>query len=309
MRIEDLQYTIPNKIPDEKNFDIEIWRKEHPMDYMKAMHIVNQFPIMKNETFTTIYKITRMHIPDTLYKYYSLTNDVSLNKIKLDTLEQKKIFMSETKDFNDPFDNKAYFYNSERLKNFKELESCDGRLIDDFSSFSRVSSLTANEVNSMPMWAHYANNHTGFCVSYDMKKNIELSSCTFPVQYTDQRIDITSLMESQVQNIIKEKEIQSAQGKKRILIDDLTLVFITSFFCNIKHVSWSYEKEFRCSTGANAPGMPFIPATPKEIHIGKNCLPTYKDTLLQIAQNLNIPIFQMKFDELKEDFNLISEQI
>lgn len=47
----------------------------------------------------------------------------------------------------------------------------------------------------MPMWAHYANNHAGFCVSYDMKENKQLSGCTFPVQYTNQRIDITSLMD------------------------------------------------------------------------------------------------------------------
>ena len=38
-------------------------------------------------------------------------------------------------------------------------------------------------MNSMPMWAHYSNNHRGFCVAYDMKDdaNIALSGCTFPI--------------------------------------------------------------------------------------------------------------------------------
>lgn len=308
MKIEDVRYTIPNEVPNEENFDIETWRKENPMDYIKAMYLINASPL-KNEAFKAIYNVTRMHIPDVLFKYYSLTDNITLNESKLETLQQQKIFMSETKFFNDPFDNKGYFYDPEKLKKHKMLEPYNGKLIDDFSAFSKITSLTANEINSMPMWAHYANNHTGFCVSYEIKKNNEMYGCTFPVQYTDQRIDITSLMDNQVETLIHETKIQSAQGKKEIQLDDLSLVFVTSFFCNIKHFSWSYEKEFRCSMGANAPGMPYVPAKPKEIYIGKNCLQTYKDRLIKIARTLHIPIYQMLFDELSENFNLVFAQL
>lgn len=67
MRLEDIQYTIPEKPIDEKDFDIEKWRVDNPMDYLKAMFLINTSS-NKNEVFKTIYKVTRLYIPDTLYK-------------------------------------------------------------------------------------------------------------------------------------------------------------------------------------------------------------------------------------------------
>ena len=308
MKLEDIQYTIPEKPIDDKNFDIEKWRKDNSMDYLKAMFLINKSS-NKNEVFKTIYKVTRLYIPDILFKYFSLTDNIFLNEQKLHTLEQKKIFMSDARYLNDPFDNKAYFYKFDELKKYERLAEHDGKLIDDFSSFSKVSALTSNHVNSMPMWAHYANNHAGFCVSYDMKMNEQLSSCTFPVQYTNQRIDITSLMAQQVEKMIREIEIQSAEEIKQILLDDLSLIFLASFFCNIKHLSWGYENEFRCTTGVTAEGMPYVSAVPKEIYIGMNCMPTYTDRIIEIANALQIPVYKMIFDELRSDFNLIPKRL
>lgn len=303
MRIEDLHYTVPEKELDEGNFNFERWRIEKPMDYLKAMYLINTSS-NKNEVFNTIYQITRLYIPETLFKYYSLTDNITLNEEKLKTLEQKNIFMSDIKYLNDPFDNKAYFYKSDVLKKYKRLSIHDGKLIDDFSTFVKISSLTANSFDSMPMWAHYANNHTGYCVSYDMKENIQLSSNTFPIQYSKQRIDITSLMDQQAKKIIHELETQLKQRKKQILLDDLTLVILTSFLGNIKHLSWSYENEFRCTVGAIAEGMPYLPATPKEIFIGMNCVSTYEDKIIRIGKKLNIPVYKMIFDDLSSDYDL-----
>lgn len=63
--------------------------------------------------------------------------------------------MSDVKFLNDPFDNRAYFYRPEELKKFEWLTEYDGKLIDDFAAFCKVSALTSNGVNSMSMWAHY----------------------------------------------------------------------------------------------------------------------------------------------------------
>lgn len=182
-------------------------------------------------------------------------------------------------------------------------------MIDDFSYFNKVSSLTSNDVNSMPMWAHYTNNHAGFCVSYDMKSNVELSSNTFPIQYTDQRIDITSLMDKQVQKIIQEINTQTEKGKKQVVINDLSIIYMALLFVNIKHISWSYEREFRCTVSRNAKGMPYISAVPKEIYIGMNCPQTYVDKIIKIANTLQIPIYRMQFDEFNEEFNLSAKKI
>jgi len=134
--------------------------------------------------------------------------------------------MSDVKNLNDPFDSKAYFYRPNELKKYERLTGHEGKLIDDFTSLVRIASLTANNMNSMPMWAHYSNNHRGFCLSYDMndKRNVQLSGCTFRVQYTNKRIDVTDLMDNQVRKIIAEMEKQVAAGKKVIQYSDLSLV-------------------------------------------------------------------------------------
>ena len=201
--------------------------------------------------------------------------------------------MADVKSLNDPFDGKAYFYNANEIKKYDVLIPHNGRIIDDFTDFIKVASLTGNDINSMPMWAHYSNNHEGFCVSYDMNDNNELFSCTFPVQYCNQRIDVTSLMEKQIKILTDEIPKQLEMDVKQILISDLSIVYMSLLFCNLKHSSWSYENEFRCTTGAIAEGMPYIDAKPKEIFIGINCSPQHSKKLMEIADVLNVPIHKM----------------
>lgn len=40
MKIEDLHYSLSNVPVDEKNFDLEKWRRENPMDYLKALYLI-----------------------------------------------------------------------------------------------------------------------------------------------------------------------------------------------------------------------------------------------------------------------------
>lgn len=307
MKLEDIQ--LPKKeLIDAKDFDKEKWRKENPMDYLKAARILTMSnePAVTNEVFKRIFQITRLYIPDTLYKYYSLTDNTELNEKKFNTLLQKKMFLSEVKDFNDPFDCKAFYYNATVLSKYDRLKHCNGRVIDDFSSMQRVASLTECGVQSMPMWAHYAHNHEGFCAVYDMndQDNHAMKSCTFPVQYTDQRIDITSVMDSFVEAALHELEVQQAAGNKVILIHDLKVVYIPVLLCNIKHSSWSYEKEYRCTQAAQSPNIPFVGAKPKEILIGINCKKENATQLHTIGNALGIPVHQMVFDEVTEEYCL-----
>lgn len=310
MKVEDLCFNLPKEPVDEKHWNLEIWRKENSMDYFKALYVLNRYDNreVKAEAFGEIYKVIRLYIPDILYKYYSLSNDEMLNMKKFQTLNDGKIYMSNIEDFNDPFDGKGFFYDPAQLADIERLKPYGGKFIDDFNAYIKATSLTQNGVQSMPMWAHYGSNHTGFCVSYDMKTNIELSSCTFPVQYTDDRLDITSLMREQAQKVSDEINRQSAMGKKEILLDDLTIIFMASLLCNIKHTSWSYEKEFRCTTGAIAKGMPFIEAKPKEIFIGMACTPSHAKRLLEIAESWNIPVYKMEFNDCSETYSLVAKE-
>ncbi len=98
MKIENLYYERENSIIDEKKWNKEKWRHENPMDYFKAVYLMQSMGKQVQEEmrqytehtiFEQIYKVTRMYIPDTLYKFYSLTDDEVLNKEKFVTLQKK----------------------------------------------------------------------------------------------------------------------------------------------------------------------------------------------------------------------------
>lgn len=76
----------------DEDFDVVEWRKENPMDYIKAMNLILGYsdPMQRTIAFNTIYKITRLHIPDTLYKFFSLNGDKEINKLKLETIERNR---------------------------------------------------------------------------------------------------------------------------------------------------------------------------------------------------------------------------
>lgn len=316
MKIEDINYTLPTAEIASDDFDREKWLQEHPIDYFKLLYVLfnttknapTDMPrnFVMNVVFEMLYPVTRLYIPDTLYKFYSLNDDKELNEKKFSTLQNKQIFMSDIKDFNDPFDGKAFFYDPKQLANIKRLQHINGRIIEDFTTFYKGTALTENDTSCMPMWAHYSNNHQGFCVAYDMKNpaNTALAGCTFPIQYTDERLDITSFMKKYVSMVASEVDKKSVYRIEQIIRNDLSLVYVAQLLCNIKHSTWSYEKEFRCTMGAQSKGMPYVDAVPKAIYIGMNCKEQNRNKLVEIARSLSISVHQMRLDELAEKYSL-----
>lgn len=272
-----------------EEFDVEKYRKENPMDYLKVITLLNEHhsnPFI----FETIFKITRLHIPKLLYKYYSLADNVSLNEAKFNTLLDKKIYISDLESFNDPFDGRAFFYRSEELLKYESLK---GRLIDDFASYVRLASFTKVGINNMPMWAHYSNNHRGYCVEYDttLQQNLHLKASMFPVQYVDQRIDITPIMDKIMSELGRLKKKALREGTKKIYLDNMILPLIGIFYNCIKHPSWSYEEEIRYITSST--NDYYVDAIPSAIYVGEKCSVVNKNRLLNIANELSIPVYQM----------------
>lgn len=310
-KIEDLVLEMPTENIDEKNWNLEEWRKKYPMDYYKALRILLEANNgdAATEMFNAIYQITRLHVPEVLFKYYSLSDNEKLNGKKFQTLSDGKIFMSTIKDFNDPFDGKGFFYDSKRLEDIERLHVHGGRLIDDFTVFVRGTCFTANGVQSMPMWAHYANNHKGFCVSYNVKEDLELRSSIFPIQYTDERMDVTSLIRKHAELICNKIDENVRRGEKVTLYDDLTIIYMALLLYNVKHVSWSYEKEFRYVVPSNVKGIPYVKAVPREIYIGMKCEERHRKALGDIADYWDIPLYQMGMDECSEKYELFATRI
>lgn len=305
MKLDDIVIHGNSKVVN-NNLDAKERRKEYPIDYFELSKILLQStePVVRAEIFKTIYKALRSYIPDTVYKYYPLGVDDKADKQRLDTLYREKIFLSDVSGFNDPFDGKGFFYNPKELSKIERLKECDGKLVDDFTKYVKVSCFTGEGVQSMPMWAHYANNHQGFCVAYDTKTNPDLNMSLFPVQYSSERLDISSEMKAQAQKINDEIEKNVENGNLITLYNDGTIVFLALLLFNVKDVAWSYEDEYRCVFSANSKGMPFIKARPKSIYIGNRCSDNNAKRLYDIADSFDANIFKMESNSLDEKCKL-----
>lgn len=105
-----------------------------------------------------------------------------------------------------------------------------------------ILSLTTDYTNTL-MWAHYANNHSGFCIGYevfqsDKTKNNFLISCEDSNKYFDNN-HINFL-----KNCVEAKKVEYSE--KNIIFNPFIFnpdPITNSLFCKSKE--WEYEKEYR----------------------------------------------------------------
>jgi len=135
--------------------------------------------------------------------------------------------------------------------------------------------------NSIPMWAHYADEHAGFCLEYDLSKQPkELIKHLYPVIYTSEIVDITKEL----------SELTDGWGIKPIIH---------------KSKDWSYEEEWRfilVTPPKDLKGVlvKFFPVT--GIYLGTKISVKNKKALCEIALKKNIPVYGMKLSESKFEF-------
>lgn len=113
--------------------------------------------------------------------------------------------------------------------------------LEKLSDLASMTCLSETYDNTL-MWSHYANNHEGICVEYDLKllQNDPLKICNhlFPVLYCDTRLvtqDIQSLINSHRELKKDIDEGNAYEGNE--LLNNILPMFLT------KGIEWSYEKE------------------------------------------------------------------
>lgn len=195
----------------------------------KAAKLLMQFDtgVASDTAFKAIFQIFKLYIPDRLFKYQSLGLDSSIDKLRFETLRNNRIYTSLIQDLNDPFDSYCYFYNADEIGRNLGIENSE---VDDiFGIFrkSRVASLTSVGEQSMPMWAHYANNHRGFCVEYDTanQNNTLFKSFLFPVQYSEKRIDLISFLLKKAQEEVARAILEFNDSKQEVRINDKAFIY------------------------------------------------------------------------------------
>lgn len=292
---------------------------------------------MNNENIKKAANLKYNNMPDMFFKYRRISEN-TIKSFKNDTL-----YFSKVSNFNDPYEcamSLTYGYEKlfqQILKNFVEKikSQCNVNNINIEKSDFLSTDILAEKINkklnlpidetkktliklveyalemekniynigvenyrvcsfseindSLLMWSHYANNHEGFCLSYNFKElNNDLTELLFPVFYNDNLLDITELF-------------LPDDGK----INNMLFMYALSRKCT----SWSYEKEWRIIVPTNNKEREQYQKQPipKCIYLGTKMREEDKKTIIEIAKEKQIDVYQMVMKS--NQYKLYSEKI
>ena len=149
--------------------------------------------------------------PKRIFKFYSPT----LNNVA--ALHENYFWVSNPKDFNDPFDCNINLveYEGLDLKHVKDSQARNDLSNVGVTSFTEV-------IDELLLWAHYAVNYTGFAIEYNSKTfrvnigDIKRKHSLNPILYFDKFVKVRN-----------------------------TDSFALEYLLSAKSKNWAYEKEWR----------------------------------------------------------------
>lgn len=242
------------------------------------------------------------YAPTFLYKYYGDS------LAKLQTIRDNKMWYSAPCKFNDVFDceitvdEKGIFdsllhalpgniqvktgspmWRDMKKKGGQQIRSLKSTL-DELRSRMGISCLSEND-DSLLMWAHYANNHCGMCVEYELIEiNKQLKFTPVPIIYSDNRTRIASVKPNNT-----EKDIL------RVFLEGLTS----------KSPEWIYEKEWRIIRDDGACGEKWDTEKkgallemirPSSIILGCMAKPEFEQAVREYCEESKINLYKMEKD-------------
>ncbi|OUS12937.1 hypothetical protein A9Q89_04550 [Gammaproteobacteria bacterium 53_120_T64] len=127
--------------------------------------------------------------------------------------------------------------------------------------------------DSVLMWSHYSSSHTGVCLEFnyeDIEQSIDSELCQ--VNYVN-------------------KPMRPIELKKMYKLTSTSE--LGHHPLNFKHKAWSYEKEWRFMVKSfDKDGYLYNFPRPRRIILGVQTSQEDKDTLLNLCNELSIPVFQ-----------------
>ena len=243
-----------------------------------------------------------------LGNYYSMYNNIENYSDA-----KRKILETKTKEFQDKVWKDLYSKSQQIDCKVEKLKDINIR-IACFSELEKYDEFP----NQIVMWSHYADNHRGFCVEYDMeflKKDIAISlddheflherkneflmesniaiikAGLFPIDYTSNRINIP---------ITKLNQINIDSSGKIIYNSNIDELFYKTFV--VKSANWNYEKEWRIIIDGrisdyfdNKIPFPYI----KTIYIGCKAKKELIKTMISIGEEIGAEVSILKMDGKK----------
>jgi hypothetical protein len=241
-------------------------------------------------------------IPKKLYKFIALGDNCDLNAKKLSDLGNNYTRLSHYGDFNDPFEFQSIIIDKKRLKE-KALYSDDNlagteKILSSVRDLNYVGCFSRTK-DSLPMWAYYTNNHTGFCVEYRVQNALFL----YKVLYEKERVVSATLLSFFLQHLF---EAQAKNLSDTPVLDYYYEAIKLSFA--VKHTSWRHEKEFRLiypqseRKNGTAISNESLGIQPQKIYAGLKCRDEYIQKLGKIGEKLSCQIYMMTANDLTSKF-------
>lgn len=228
----------------------------------------------------------RQMLPQYVYKYYSLDRSDEQDCQNIDSIQNKTIWASVGDAFNDPFECQYMFLTEDGIKAIgfpPETFTLWNKVMGEFRKRITITCFTQNP-NHMPMWAHYANNHHGFCVKY----RITDTSHLYPVIYSEKRQEAYALFI----NLFYELFNTGLPSEQRsTAINHMLLT------CAFKDRSWKSENEIRfiflnskadMMNSGRLFSWPEAGICAEKIYIGAACSNENERKLKAAADNLKI---------------------
>ncbi|MCR4615479.1 MAG: DUF2971 domain-containing protein [Clostridiales bacterium] len=223
------------------------------------------------------------HVPDYLFKYYSLSEDSnnSLDFKKLNTLRNNSNWFDLHNNQNDPLDMKMAYVCRDCSPNATESQlKVATELMKTLSDSMLLCSFLDSDQFNLPMWFAYSNNHKGYCIKYKINKK----QIFWKVLYNEYRMPVLSIPLNLLHEMKKSDEI----GSETALLKQYR--YIMHLILNTKHSSWKHENEYRIlypnekGRGQNISNN-LLGLIPTELYVGLNCISEYKNDLKIICRD------------------------
>ena len=143
--------------------------------------------LIENRCFQEAGEYRASTIPDYVYKFFSLSESSEENEKRFDTLQSNQLWFAAPSKQNDPYEFKTMFLDKGKLHEIGFSEESIAETEKLMLSVA-LCCFVGKSSDNMPMWAHYANQHQGYCVRYKVTRKC----CIRNVIYEPKRIPIAS---------------------------------------------------------------------------------------------------------------------
>lgn len=208
----------------------------------------------------------------------------SFSEHSLKDIKEETISVAHPRTFNDPLDTLMYWWLDSKIKSIPSGNDIEDEFyimmkkVTEHIKLRCLISAKGRDVTglSVLMWSHYAKNHTGFCIEYEL-----------PEMHFDS-------LDSANDGLKMLKDIQ--------YIDSVTVkdepTIMQALFQKTKE--WEYEKEIRLAVynPSNDAEFPTFecPGCVKAIYLGVKCSDSDRHSMEKAIGDKCIPLFQMVID-------------